>query len=73
MNHCRLRIEHAFIHVYIDNLGPVINLLFRNIECFFVVFLSYQTFEFGRPGNICSLTNINKQRILGDRKRLKTA
>ena len=64
-------IQHAFIHIDVDNLRAVFYLLASDIQCSLVFFFQYQTFEFSRAGNIGALTDINKQRVCIDIQRFQ--
>ena len=64
-------LQHAFIHVDVDNLRTVFNLLFRDIQRGFKITFNNQPFECGRAGDIGAFTDIHKKCIRAYRHRLK--
>ena len=62
-HHCRLRVEHAFVHVDVDYLSTVRNLLTRDFERFVVVFFTNQPSEFRATRDVGSLANVNEKRV----------
>src|SRR5690606_9613158 len=71
-HHGGLRIQHAFVHVDVDNLGAAFDLLARHTQRFIVVFFNNQPLEFGRAGDVGTLTDVNKQAVFIEVKRLQT-
>ena len=63
MNHCRLAIEHGFIHVDVNYLGAVFYLLTANIQGFIKLAFENEAFEFSRAGDVSAFANIYKQRV----------
>ena len=55
-----MRIQHAFIHIDVDDLGAVLHLLQRNLQSSGEIAIDNQTFEFGGAGDIAALAHIYK-------------
>ena len=64
-------VEQALVHVDVDHLRAVVDLLACNVDCGFVVVLEHQSGESSRPGHIGSLANIHEQTVGVDSKRLE--
>lgn len=54
-------IQHPFIHVDVDDLGTVFNLLAGYVQSGVVIFFNNQAFEACRAGYITTFTHIDKQ------------
>ena len=60
------RVEHAFVHVHVDDLRAVLDLIACNRHCAVVVVAQNQLGEARRPGHIGALAYIYQQRVLVD-------
>ena len=70
-HHGGLRIEHALVHVDIDDLRAGDDLLARDVECGGVIAGLDELAEFGRAGDVGSLTDVHEERVLVDVERLE--
>ena len=64
MNHGLFAVEHALIHIDVDHLGAVFNLLPCNRQSLVKLVLADQSCEPSRTGNVCAFTNIYEQTVL---------
>ena len=62
-NHRAFRIQHALVHVYVDDLRAVGNLLSRDVNGAVVILRLDQPAEFRRTGNVAALTDIGEQAV----------
>ena len=61
-----MRVEQAFIHVVVDNLRAMFDLVARNLDCGCLIAREDQLFELGAASDISALTDIDEAgRILG--------
>ena len=60
-HHGRLRVEHSFVHVDVDDLGAVFHLLARDGQSLVVLFLADQSREPARAGDVGALTDVHEQ------------
>ena len=60
MNHCLLRLQHAFVHIDVDDLGTVLYLLPGDLQCLFIFAFLDQAFEASRAGYIGTFTNVDE-------------
>ena len=65
------RVQHAFIHVDIDDLGAVLDLLQRDLQRAVVVSFGNQSPETRGAGHVGALTDIDEQRIRANVERLQ--
>ena len=65
------RVEHRLIHIDVDDLRAIFNLLPRNSECLFVLLIEDHAREGFRARDIGALTHIHKQRVFVDGERLQ--
>ena len=71
--HRRRGVEHAFVHVDIDDLCTVIDLLAGHRDCRWIVLFADQSAKFCRTGHVGAFANVHKQRIGTDCHWLETA
>ena len=69
--HRRLRIEHRLVHVDVDHLGAVLHLRTRDLDGAGEIAREDQAGKCARTGNVGPLADIDEQRIVADRERLK--
>src|SRR6516225_869817 len=69
--HRPLGIEQALVHVHVDDLCAVLDLLARNGERARVVAVRDQLAEFGRAGDVGALAYIDERNLGRERKRLE--
>lgn len=67
-----LSINHTLVEVKIEYLGSILDLLLGDIDSTFEVVLSDHSGEHSRSSNVATLTDVDKEKILGEDKRLKT-
>ena len=60
-DHRLLGIEQALVHVDVDDLRAVLDLLARDHECGVEVPAHYQALERGRAGDICPLADVDER------------
>ena len=65
-------IQHAFVHVDIDDLRAVVDLLERHSKRFVVTFIFDQAFEFRRAGDVGAFANVQKQAVATHFERLES-
>ena len=65
--HRLFRIQHAFVHVDIDNLSAVLNLLARDLNRCVVIIGLDQAPENRRARDVASLTDVDEQIVRTDR------
>src|SRR5690606_33309911 len=65
LHHRRLGVEHALVHVDVDDLGAVFHLLARDGERRLVVLRLDQLAEFRRAGDVGALADIDEDRKIG--------
>ena len=53
-------VQKAFVHVDVDDLGAILNLLQSHLQGFSVVVFGNQAFELRRPGHIGAFTHIDE-------------
>ena len=70
-DHRRLRIEHRLVHVDVDDLGAVLDLLARDAERFLELAVQDQARERLRAGDVGPLADVDEQRARADRHRLQ--
>ena len=70
-HHDVLRIQHALIHVDVDDLGTVFYLVAGDAEGLFVLLLFDQPQESLGARHVCALTHVDEQGVLVTRKRFK--
>ena len=70
-NHRRLRIEHRLVHVDVDDLGAVLDLLASDAERFLELAVQDQARERLRARHVRALADVHEQRTLADRHRLQ--
>ena len=70
MDHRLLGVEHAFVHIDIDDLRTALDLIARDIERLGIGFGLDQTEEFFGACDVGTLTDIDKQTIRIDGERL---
>ena len=66
-------IEHAFVHVHVDNLGAVFHLFAGNRQGGVVVVFQNQALEFGRAGHVTALADVDEEGVRRNGKGLETA
>ena len=69
LNHGRLRVEHAFVHVHIQNLRPAFYLIAGHAECFVVVARNNQAGELLTTGYIGTFADVYKIGLLPQKHR----
>ena len=69
--HCRLRIQHRFVHVDVDNLRAIFHLLARHADCFSVIAVQDQPRKHFRAGDVGALADVDEQRVVADVERLQ--
>ncbi len=70
-DHRRFRVQHALVHVHVDDLRPAGNLLAGDIERGRVVARLDQLAKLGRAGDVRPFADIHEQRICIDAQRLQ--
>ncbi len=66
LHHRRFGIEQAFVHIDVDDLGAVFDLLTRNGQGFVVAVFLDQLLELGRAGDIGALADVDEQHLRRD-------
>ena len=61
--HRRLAIDHALVHVDVDDLGAVLDLLARDFQRRFIVVGGDQLAELGRAGDVGALADIDEVQV----------
>ena len=69
--HGRDAVDHAFVHVDVDDLCARLDLLSCDVERGAVVLRLDQLAEPRRPGDVGALTDVDEQRLLGHRQGLE--
>ena len=70
--HGRLRVEHALVHVDVDDLGAVLDLLPRATStAVVVVALEDEPGELARAGDVGALADVDEERVGADVERLE--
>ncbi len=70
-HHRRLGVEHAFIHVDIDDLRAVFDLLARDRQRIVVAAFENHLGKRARAGHVGAFTDVDEQRVLADVERLQ--
>ena len=70
--HRRQRVQHAFVHIDVDDLRTVFHLLQRNIQCLVVIVLANQARELARPGYVGAFADIHEQAVRADVERFQS-
>ena len=70
-DHRRLRVEHRLVHVDVDDLGAVLDLLAGDAERFLELAVQDQARERLRAGDVGALADVDEKRALADRHRLQ--
>ncbi len=70
-HHRLLRIDHALVHVDVQDLGAVVDLLARHFDGFLVALFLDQLAELGAAGDVGALADVDEQQLRGDDQRLK--
>ena len=65
-------VDHALVHVDVDDLRAVLDLLARDRERGRVVAVADQVAEAGRAGDVRALADVDEQRVVVDGQRLET-
>ena len=65
-------VDHALVHVDVDDLRAVLDLLAGDRQRSVVVAVADQVAELGRPGDVGALADVQEQGVLGDGERLET-
>ena len=65
-DHGRLRIQHALVHVDVDDLGAGFHLLLGHFQGLGVVLFADQPGELGRAGDVGALADVDEQRLAAD-------
>ena len=65
-HHGGLAVEHPLVHVDVDDLGAVVDLLARDLQCGVEVVVADQPRETCRAGDVGPLTDIHEQRVIID-------
>jgi hypothetical protein len=68
-----LGVEHAFVHVYVDDVRAVAYLLKRNGDGLRVITFSDQLSELGRAGHVGALTHHDEVRLWPNDQGLEAA
>ena len=55
-----MRVQQAFIHVDVDDLGAIFNLVARHLYCGFIIACEDQLFELGATRDIGALADIDE-------------
>ena len=63
-DHCRFRIEHRFVHVDVDDLRAVLDLLARDGERFVELVVQDHAREGLRSGHVGALTDVDEERAV---------
>ena len=71
--HRGLRIEHALVHVDVDDLRAVLDLLARHAERFFEIAGEDQLGELRRAGHVGALADVDEVGFGPDRQRFEPA
>ena len=72
-HHGRLRVQHAFIHIDINDLRAIFYLCARHGQCLVEAAVHNKAFEFGRAGDIAALPHIHEQAVRRDVERFQSA
>ena len=72
-HHGGFGVQHALVHVDVDDLGAVRHLDARHFERGLVIAFQHQSFEPGRAGHVTALTDIHEQAVGGDVERFQSA
>ena len=56
-------VEHRLIHIDVDDLRAVFNLLAGHFEGGVVIAFQHQSLKLGRAGNVSTFAHINKQAV----------
>ena len=59
-------VEHRLIHIDVDDLGAVFDLLAGYFEGGVVIAFQHQSLKLGRAGNVSTLAHINEQAVGGN-------
>ena len=60
-DHRGLGIQHALVHVDINNLRAIVDLILRDLQCRLVVLLSDEAGKFCGAGHVGALANIDEE------------
>ena len=71
-HHGRLAVEHGFVHVHVNDLRTVFDLLARHGQSLFVLAIQNHARKGLGAGHIGALTHVDKQRPRADGDRLQT-
>ena len=71
--HGRLGVEHALVHVDVDDLRAVFDLLAGDVKRLFIFFLADQAGEAARAGDVGALADVDEVEFAGDYQRLQPA
>ena len=71
LHHRRLRVEHRLVHVDVDDLRAVRDLLARDLDRAGVVAGEDQLRERARAGDVGALADVDEQRVVADVERLE--
>ena len=71
-HHGRLAVEHGFVHVHVDDLRAVFDLLTRHSQSLFVLAVQDHAGKGLGAGHVGALTHVDKQRPGADGDRLQT-
>ena len=55
-----MRVEQTLIHIDVDNLRAVFDLIARDLDCRFIVAGQDQLFELGRTGDVGAFADIDE-------------
>ena len=69
-NHGRLAVQHGFVHVDVNNLRTVFNLLTGHCQSLLVLAIQNHAGKCFRACDVGALTNVHKQRVGTNRDRL---
>ena len=69
--HCRLAIDHAFVHVDVDDLCAILDLVARHDQRSFVIVGDNQLAELSAAGDVGALTDIHEIEVRCQRERLQ--
>ena len=70
--HRRFRIDHSFVHIDVENVGPALYLLARHHQCAVEIPAQDQFRKFWRARDVGALANHRKAELGGDVQRLET-
>ena len=70
-DHRLLRVQHPLVHVDVNDLRAVLDLLAGNVECGVVVAGLDQPLEHRRTGDVGALADVDEQRVRADVQRLQ--